>query len=103
LPHFNQHKDLKMDIKRKIVARAAQRIIGLLSFDELTAIYKAEQNARHASFNLGISSQLAAQDISRTVARETIQGLSDYKIDQMAHELKLSARDLSKYTAEVSV
>jgi len=90
-----------MDIKRKIVAGAAQRIIGLLSLDELTAIYKAEQNARHASFNLGISSQLAAKNISRTVARETILGLSDYKIDQMSHQLKLSARDLTKLQDQI--
>ena len=91
-----------MEIKRKIVARAAQRLIGLLSFDELTAIYKAEQNAEHASAQLGMSAQIATQDTARTVAREIMEGLSDYQIDQMGHELKLSARDLTKYTAEVA-
>ena len=91
-----------MEIKRKIVARAVQRLIGLLSFDELTELYEAEQNAQHASMQLGMSAQIATQDTARTVAREIIEGLSDYKIDQMGHELKLSARDLTKYTAEVA-
>lgn len=88
-----------MTIKRKIAARAAQRLIGLLSFDQLTAIYKAEQNAYHACAQLGMSAQIATQDTARTVAREIMEGLSDYQIDQIGGELRLSARDLNKYTA----
>ena len=76
-----------MKIKRKIVARAVQRLIGLLTFDELTAIYKAEQNAKHACAHLGMSAQIATQDTVLTVAREIVEGLSDYQIDQMGHEL----------------
>ena len=91
-----------MNIKRKIIAAATQRIIGQLALDELTAVYKAEQNAWHASQQLGISAQCAAQDVSRTVVREIVEGLSQYKIDQIGHNLQLSARDLAKYTAEVT-
>ena len=87
-----------MEIKRKIVARAAQRFIGLLTFDELTAIYKAEQKATYACAQLGMSAQIATQDSARTVARDIIEGLSDYQIDQMGHELRLSGRDLTLYT-----
>lgn len=91
-----------MEIKRKIVARAVLRLIGQLTFDELTAIYNAEKDAKHASMQLGMSAQIATQDKARTVAREITGGLSDYQIDQMAHELQVSARDLTKYTAEVA-
>jgi len=91
-----------MKIKQKIVARAVQQLIGQLSFDELSKIYKAEQDANHACMQLGMSAQIATQDKAQTVAREIIEGLSDYQIDQMGHELKLSARDLTKYTAEVA-
>ena len=91
-----------MEIKRKIVVRAVHRLIGLLSFDELTELYEAQQNAWQASHHLGMSAQIAAQDTAQTVAREIIEGASDYTIDQMGHELKLSARDLTQYTAEVA-
>ena len=76
-----------MKIKRKIVAAALQRLIGLLTFDELTAIYKAEQNAKHACAHLGMNAQIAAHDTVLTVAREIVEGLSDYQIDQMGREL----------------
>jgi hypothetical protein len=91
-----------MEIKRKIVARAVLRLIGQLTFDELTAIYKAEQNSRHASAQLGMNAQIAAQDTAQTVTREIVEGLSAYQIDEMGRELKLSVRDLTKYTAEVA-
>ena len=90
------------ELKRKIISETVQRLLGQLSLQELTAIQKAEQNAWHASAQLGISSQIAAQDTARTVTREIIAGLSDYKIEGMESDLKISARDLAKYTAEVA-
>ena len=90
------------ELKRKIISDTVQRLIGQLSLEDLTAIYEAEQNAWRASAQLGISSQIAAQDCARTVTREIIAGLSDYKINRMEQELKVSARDLAKYTAEVA-
>ena len=91
---------MSKEFRRKIISEAVQRLIGQLDLEDLTAIYKAEQNAWHASFNLGISSQIAAQDCARTVTREIIAGLSDYKLNRMEQDLKVSAKDLAKYTAD---
>ena len=91
-----------MQIKRKIVADAVWLLIRDLSLDELTAIYKAQQNVEHAINHLGMNTQIAATNTAQTVAREIIEGLYDYQIDQMGHQLKLAARDLTKYTAEVA-
>ena len=88
------------DLRIKIISRAFQRLIGQLDLEDLTALYKAKQNAWHASAHLGINSQIATQECSQTVMREIIAGLSDYKIDRMEQELKVSARELAKYTAE---
>ena len=88
-------------LKRKIISEAVQCLISQLSLEELTAIQKAEQNAFHASAQLGMSSQIAAQGTARTVTREIVAGLTDYKIERMEQDLKISARDLAKYTAEV--
>jgi len=90
------------ELKRKIISDTVQRLIGQLSLEDLTEIYKAEQNAWHASAQLGMSSQIAAQDTARKVTREIIADLADYKIDRMEQNLKVSARDLAKYTAEVA-
>ena len=90
------------ELKRKIISDTVQRLIGQLSLEDLTEIYKAEQNAWHASAQLGMSSQIAAQDTARTVTREIVAGLTDYKIERMEQNLKVSARDLAKYTAEVA-
>jgi hypothetical protein len=90
------------ELKRKIISDTVQRLIGQLSLEDLAAIYEAEQDAWHASAQLGISSQIAAQDYARTVTREIIAGLDDYSIDRMEQNLKVSARDLAKYTAEVA-
>ncbi len=90
------------ELKRKIISDTVQRLIGQLSLEDLAAIYKAEQNAWHASAQLGMSSQIAAQDTARTVTREIVAGLTDYKIERMEQNLKVSARDLAKYTAEVA-
>ena len=90
-----------MKIKRKIVARAVNRLMGMLSFDELTELYEAQQNVWQASYHLGMSAQIAAHETAQTVAREIIEGASDSTINQMGYELKLSARDLTQYAAEV--
>jgi len=90
------------ELKRKIISDTVQRLIGQLSLEDLTEIYKAEQNAWHASAQLGMSSQIAAQDTARKVTREIIADLADYKIDRMEQNLKVSARDLAKYTAEAT-
>ena len=87
---------MSKELRRKIISEAVQRLIGQLDLEDLTAIYKAEQNAWLASAHLGISSQLAAQDTARTVTREIIAGLSDYKLNRMEQELKVSARALAK-------
>ena len=89
------------ELKRKIISDTVQRLIGQLSLEDLAAIHKAQQNAWHASAQLGMSSQIAAQDTARTVTREIVAGLTDYKIERMEQDLKISARDLAKYTAEV--
>ena len=86
-------------LKRKIISEAVQRLISQLSLEELTAIQKAEQNAFHASAQLGMSSQIAAQDTARTVTREIVAGLTDYKIERMEQDLKISARDLTALAA----
>ncbi len=86
----------KQEIKRSIISDAMQRIIGQLSLDQLKAIYEAEQNAWHASAHLGNSAQIAAQDVSRTVTREIFTGMSDYLIDRMEQDIKVSARDLER-------
>jgi hypothetical protein len=91
-----------MEIKRKIISGAVQRLIGQFSLDDLTAIYKAEQNSHHASAQLGINAQIAAQDSAQTLIREIVAGLSDYKIDRMESNIKTSARDLARYKAEVT-
>ena len=90
-------------LKRKTISETVQRLISQLSLEELTAIHKAEQNAWRASAQLGMSSQIAAQDTARTVTREIIAGLADYKIERMEQDLKISARDLvalAAYNAE---
>lgn len=86
-------------LKRRIISETVQRLIGQLSLEELTAIQKAEQNAWHASAQLGMSSQIAAQDTARTVTREIIAGLTDYNIERMEQDLKISARDLTALAA----
>ncbi len=86
----------KQEIRRSIISEAMQRIIGQLSLDQLKAIYEAEENALRASQQLGISAQIAAQDAARTVTREIFAGLSDYSIDRMEQDIKVSARDLNK-------
>ena len=90
------------ELKRKIISDTVQRLIGQLSLEDLAAIHKAQQNAWHASAQLGMSSQIAAQDTARTVTREIVAGLTDYKIERMEQNLKVSARDLAKYTAEAT-
>ena len=45
------------ELKRKIISEAVQRLVGQLGLEDLTAIYEAEQDAWHASAQLGLSSQ----------------------------------------------
>lgn len=83
-----------MKTKRERMAQSIARIIGQLSPADLLKIHDAEENARHASAQLGNSAQIQAQNISRQVMAEVVEALPDYAVDRLESEFKGTARDL---------
>ena len=80
--------------KREAIAQTLGRALGQLSLKDLQKIHDAEMSAWHASAQLGINAQVAAQNNATIAKQEIIAGLSDYQIDRIFHDLKTTIREV---------
>ena len=81
--------------KREAIAQTLGRTLSQLSLQDLQKIHDAEMNAWHASAQLGINAQVAAQNNATIAKQEIIAGLSDYAIDRIFHDLKTTIREVT--------
>ena len=88
-----------MDIKRKIVASLAQRFISLLTLEQLKRIKAVEENSKHASYQLSLNAQIAAQDTAKAVSREIVGGLYDNQFEEIENALLLALTHLEAHTS----
>ena len=85
-----------MNPGRERMSRAVCEIIGTLDLETLTKMHNAERKSIHASAQLGMSSQLAAQAESIATAYDALAALTEYQLRGFEFEFRATVRELDE-------